>query len=462
MSGTAVPLCGIVVHVSQTTTFADYRTALTASGARGPVLASLAARLPIAMVGFSVLLYVQRVTGSFATAGVVAAGMLLGVAVGSVAQGRIIDRLGPTRPIMIVTAAFGIAIAALVTAIEADAPTALLVGLAAVAGLSQPMIASASRSLWSRLLPQGSARDAAYAYEAISMEVFFILGPGIAGLLMAAPWAGTGVVIGAAVMVVGSCAFALCPAVLAWRARGDSAPLPLLGALSSHGMRTVALAALGFGVVIGFVEVAVPATATAAGHNTTGGLLLSVWSLSSVIFGLLYSLRPWPRPMQLRLPVLLAAFGVLVGLLALPTALAPSSMLILAGAMIFAGSLITPQATAHSSAIELVAPRGTATEAFGWIITAVMIGVGLGQSISGYLVEAYGPPISFIAAAVSGMALAALVLARKATVATSARSLLGTEVVQLGAHAELGRSPQHRVDVGVDQFDDLARACVRP
>ncbi len=448
--------------MSHSATLSDYRTALTAPGARGPVLASLAARLPIAMVGFSVLLYVQRVTGSFATAGLVAAGNLLGVAVGSVVQGRIIDRLGPTRPILLVTGAFGVAIPTLLVAIEAGAATPALVVLAAAAGLTEPMIASASRSLWSRLLPVGSARDAAYAYEAISMEVFFILGPGIAGLLMAAPWAGTGVLIGSVIMTLGSCAFALCPAVRAWHARTDNAPLPLLGALSSPGMRTVALAALGFGVVIGFVEVAVPATATNAGYATIGGLLLSVWSLSSVAFGLLYSMRPWPRQMQVRLPVLLATFGVMVGLLALPATLAPSEMAILALAMVTAGALITPQATAHSSAIDMVAPHGTATEAFGWVITAIMLGVGFGQSISGYLVETFGPPLSFLAATVAGVLLAALVFARRATVAAPDGSLQRTEVIHLGAHAELGGTPQHRVDVGVDQLDDLARACVRP
>lgn len=450
--------------MSHSARLSDYRIALTAPGARGPVLASLAARLPIAMVGFSVLLYVHRVTSSFATAGLVAGGMLVGVAVGSVAQGRVIDRFGPTRPLLVVTVAFTVAVAALVPAIETHAATPILTLLAGAAGLTQPMVASASRSLWSTLLPAGPQREAAYAYEAISMEVFFILGPGIAALLMTAPWPGTGVVIGTVVMVLGTVAFAVSPSVLAWKARARNERLPLLGALTSPGMRTVALAALGFGVVIGFVEVATPAAATSAGHPVLGGLLLSVWSLSSVVVGMLYSLRPWPRAMRLRLPVLLGAFGLMVGLLSLPTWLAPSSMAFLACGMVVAGALITPQATAHSSVIEVAAPRGTATEAFGWVITAVMLGVAAGQSISGFLVEAFGPPASFLAAALSGVLLAAWVLARRSTLAAPAApatSLHRAEVIQLRPHAELGGRPEHRVDVGVDEFDDLARARVR-
>ena len=85
-----------------------------------------------------------------------------------------------------------------------------------------------------------------------------------------------------------------------------------------------------------------------------------------------------------------------------------------------AGIWITPQSTAHSQAIELVAPGGTATEAFGWVVTAVTLGLAAGQSISGYLVEHVGVPASFLASSVSGLAIAALVWVRRGTVTTYA------------------------------------------
>jgi hypothetical protein len=391
-------------------TLADYRRALTAPGSRRPVVASLLARLPVAMIGISALLYVQRETGSFAAAGLVSAGALAGVSLGSVVQGRLIDRFGPTRPLLVTTTLFVAAMIALVLAIEANVPTSALVLLSGGIGVTEPMVGSASRALWSRLLPEGQARNAAFSYEAISMEVFFILGPGFAGLLVAAPWAGTGMVVGAACMVVGSTMFALSPIVRAWGA-APSTGGSLLGALAGPGMRTLALAALGFGMVIGFVEVAVPAAATEAGRPAMGGLLLSAWSVSSVGFGVAYSLRPWPRPMAWRLPVLLAGFGALVALLALP-----STLWGLALAMLAAGALITPQSTTHSAAIELVAPKGTAAEAFGWVLTAVTLGLALGQSVSGYLVEHGGPALSFLTAGVAALVLAALVWLLRGTI----------------------------------------------
>ncbi len=362
------------------------------------------------MIGISALLYVQRETGSFAAAGLVSASSLAGVSVGAVFQGRLIDRFGPTRPLLTAAALFSVAMTSLAVAIEAHAPTLVLVALSAATGFSEPMVGSASRALWTKLLPEGPPRNAALSYEAISMEVFFILGPGIAGLLVTAPWAGTGMVAGAVAMVTGATMFALSPTVRAW-GPAPKAKTPLLGALASPGMRTLALAALGFGVVIGFVEVAVPAAATESGHPSLSGLLLSFWSLSSVAFGVAYSLHPWPRRLGLRLPVLLAGFGVFVALLALPSTLWALALL-----MLLAGAMITPQSTTHSAAIEIVAPRGTAAEAFGWILTAVTLGLAAGQSVSGYLVEHAGIAVAFLAAGATGVVLAAIVWLLRGTV----------------------------------------------
>ncbi|MBB5959014.1 MFS family permease [Saccharothrix tamanrassetensis] len=396
--------------MSQSARLSDYRTALTTPGMRGPVIASLLARLPIAMVGLSLLLYVQLETGSFARASLVSAVSLVGVAVGSIVQGRLMDRLGPTRPLIGAVSLFAVFVTLAVIAVETQAPLLVLVPVAFAVGFNEPMVGSASRALWARMLPPGSARLAGYAYEAISMEVFFILGPGLAGLLVAAPWAGTGVVIGAGSMIVGALWFALTPTVRG--VQPEQIHRSMLGALASPGMRTVALAALGFGVTIGFIEVAVPAAADNAGHVGLGGLLLSLWSVSSVLFGVLYAMRPFPKAMHLRLPVLLGGFALLSLLLAIPT-----TLIGLGAALLVVGTLITPQATSHSAAIEQVAPAGTATEAFGWVVTALTIGLALGQFLSGQLVEAYGTSSAFVAAAVAGLAIAALVWVFRRTVA---------------------------------------------
>lgn len=377
------------------------------------MLASALARLPVAMISLATLLYVQRMTGSFAVAGLVSAGLLAGSSLGMVAQGRLMDRVGPTRPLLVAAAVFSVATAGLITAVQTDGPLVLLVAVALLSGLVQPGTPAASRALWGRLVPAGPLRDAAYSYEAISLEVFFILGPALAAFLVATPWPGTGLVVAVIAMVVGTVGFALSRPVRTQKAAPEELSLGLLGALARKGMRTVALAALGCSLVVGSVEVGVPAVATAAGSQALGGVLLSAWSVTSVLAGIVYSMRPWPRPLHLRVPVLLAVFAVLVSAMALTGPL--DSLLVLVVVMLAAGALITPQLTANSLAVQVVAPVGTATEGFGWVVTASLLGLAAGQSLAGGAVEVLGPPGAFLAGGITGALVAGVLWLRRAT-----------------------------------------------
>jgi MFS family permease len=406
---------------SSTSSLADYRAALTAPGAAPPAVASAVARLPIAMIGLATLLYVQRAYGSFAVAGLVSAGLLIGVSCGSVVQGRIIDRIGPSRPLLAAAAAQAAAGATLIVAVESRAPVLTLVTCAIVVGLTMPAMPGASRALWTRLVPPGARRDAAFSYEAISLEVFFILGPSLAALLVVLPWPGTGTATALVGIVAGSVGFALTHAVRTHRPP-PSQPVGFLGALAVPGLRTIVLASLGFGLVIGTVEVGVPAVTAAAGSAALGGVLLSAWSVASVLAGVGYSLRPWPRPLHLRLPVLLLAFAICVGAMAVA---GPLPALVVA--MLLAGTTITPQVTAQSLGVEATAPAGTATEAFGWVVTAATLGLSSGQSAAGIVVDAFGPHAAFLVGGAGGAVVAGLLWLRRT-------SLLPAQIVQLSAH----------------------------
>ena len=136
--------------MSHSVSLADYRAALSTPRATAPVLTSLLGRLPIAMIGLALMLYVQRETGSFAAAGLVSAGELIGVACGSVVQSRIIDRIGPSRPMAVMSLVLALLVSAEIAAIELGAPVAVLTTLGFALGLSQPTVAPASRALWTR------------------------------------------------------------------------------------------------------------------------------------------------------------------------------------------------------------------------------------------------------------------------------------------------------------------------
>ena len=165
-----------------------------------------------------------------------------------------------------------------------------------------------------------------------------------------------------------------------------------------------------------------PAVTAAAGSAALGGVLLSAWSVTSVLAGVAYSLRPWPRPLHLRLPVLLLAFALCVGAMAVA---GPLPALVVA--MLLAGATITPQVTAHSLGVEATAPAGTATEAFGWVVTAATLGLSSGQSTPGSSWRRSGRTRRSWSAAWRARSVAGLLWLRRA-------SLLPAQVLQLSAH----------------------------
>src|SRR5215475_9829385 len=80
--------------------------------ARFLFIASLVARLPLAMLGIALLVDAQHLTGSFADAGVVAAVYGIALGVGAPILGRLIDRRGPTVVLLVSAAVSAVLLAA--------------------------------------------------------------------------------------------------------------------------------------------------------------------------------------------------------------------------------------------------------------------------------------------------------------------------------------------------------------
>ncbi len=237
---------------------AQYAEMMRLPGVPWFMATSAVARLPIAMASIAFLLYVQRMTGTFADSGLVSGSVLLGVACGTVVQGRLIDSVGMRRALAPVLVLFGVVAAANFWAVEMHAPVAMLAASAFLFGLTQPSVSPASRSVWATELPSGRVLEAALTYEAISLEVFFILGPALAGLLAALPWAGTGLLVTVLLLVGGTLTFLATPLVGRAGRRESRGELRRLerqetkrrsrALVRNPGLHTLVLIAAGFGV----------------------------------------------------------------------------------------------------------------------------------------------------------------------------------------------------------------------
>ena len=377
---------------------AIYGRILRVPGVAVLIAAATLTRLPFAINGLAVILFMRDATGSFATAGLVAGSLALGAGMGAPFAARLVDRRGAVwlLPLAIV---HGAAILALWGLGEIDAATVALVAAALVAGASFPPSGAVLRSRWPELLAgDPELVRGAYAFDSVTIEISFVSGPLITGALVALAEPQAAMALSSVLVVAGTLLF-LSRLPDARRALPASEHTAGLGPLRSPAIRLIALTSVPVGFCIGSVEVVIPAFSEEAGDAALAGVLLSVWSLASGIGGLIFGAR------QSRGELLdsFLLIGALFPLATLPmvAAGAPVTMALFVA---MSGAPIAPLIATRNELISQVAPQGTGTEAFTWLMTALIAGLSLGTAVAGAVVESNGWP----EAVMIGVAVAAI------------------------------------------------------
>ena len=293
------------------------------------MIASAVGSMPIGMFGLAILLLAQDATGSFAVAGRVVGAFGIGNALGAVAQGRLMDRLGQTRVLRTAAVAHALGLRRAGGGGARGRGTGWLYASAAAGGLALPQLPAAMRSLWSTLARDQEQRETAYAMVSIVFEIAVLTAPALTAAIVVGGLArGRGRGRAATFSAGGALAFSFTRASLAWR--GEPHDVGWLGPLAAPGMRTVMLVLGAFGTAVGVVQVLLPAFADERGSAETGGLYLALLSAGSLAGGLVYGARSWPGSPVRRLPVLLLALGGGFALLAAASAPAVLAVLLVA------------------------------------------------------------------------------------------------------------------------------------
>ncbi len=360
---------------------------------------SIVARLPLAMLSIGLLVHAQRLTGSFAAAGLVTAAYAVSFGVGGPWLGRLVDRRGQTS-VLLVAAACSAALLCAIALLPVGAHVAVIAALAVGTGLSMPPVGACVRTLLTD--------PKAFALEASAVELAWVFGPPLA--LGAGALTSTGAALAGAGLVqfVATAAFAAQSASRAWRPATVARPRG--GSLRTPAMRTLVGVLLAVGVLFGAVEIAVAAAAVSLRASAAAGPLLGVWGVGSLAGGMLAARRG----------AVARSSGCSAALTAghLALALAAGNVFALAAALFFAGAAIAPTYAAVYTMVDRAAPAGTITEAFAWLGTAVAVGAAAGAAVAGTIAEHAGPAAVFaLAAAAGGAALAATVM-RSSTLAT--------------------------------------------
>jgi MFS family permease len=382
-------------------------SALRASGAAAPFVASLVGRLPMGAVSLVFILRTNEITGSFALGGLATSAYALSLGVIAPAMGRLIDLKGQTRVLLGAGIVYAAALSAF-AALPPDASIAPILALAALTGASQPPLGPTVRSLWNQTLDDPQTRHVLFTGESAVLEAIYIAGPvlivaGIGGALSISAAALACGMFG----LLGTLIFATTAASRAWRPAPDRAGGPA-GALASPGVRTLLGTMTVVGAGVGMIEVAVPALCQEQGSPSATGFVLGLWGLGSLIGGVVAGRLAAAEDPGRRVILLLGALSAGTAPLVLASGI-PSL-----GALIFvAGIAIAPALAAVHSLAGQLARTGTTTEAYTWLGTGMGAGIAIGAALGGAVVENAGTGDAFLLAAASVALAAALAGARR-------------------------------------------------
>ncbi|MFO1313834.1 MAG: MFS transporter [Burkholderiales bacterium] len=388
--------------------YARYRAFLRAPGLVATFALTWVARTPIATVTLGMLLHVQAMTGSFAEAGATVGSYFLAMACVSPFVGRIVDRRGHAGVLAVTGTVCPLALFAILFAQPLALSMGAMMALAAVAGAFAPPIVVLTRSSLRQRFDDERDRSTAFALDTVLVELAFTLGPLALAALLAAAGATAAFGFACCLAVLAAPMFALSPAAR-YLVPAPDAPRHWLGPLTDSRLVALFLVIFLLTSTFGLLEVGYPAYGTAEGSTARGATLIAVNSVGSAIGGLVYGGVHLPMPATRQLAIVLAAMTVPLALQGSLPALPLLALLAFLG-----GLLIAPGITLVMTLVSRYAPSHYATEAFTWVASAIVAGIGAGSAAGGRLVETFGAAGPFVAAAVScGVAL--VVAARIAT-----------------------------------------------
>jgi MFS family permease len=381
------------------------------------LLPGFAARQPFAMLTISIVLLVQHTTGSYGTAGAVAAVSGVAMALFAPQSGRLADRVGQGAVLVPGVLVHATSAGGLVTLALAHAPLWTLFAAAVPTGASVPQVGPMVRARWATALSGSSSTAAlmptATAFESVTDEFTFVIGPVLATSLATGVHPAAGLVAEAALTVVGGLLFAarrstqppVRPRVRS-RAKGPAgAPRGRTWALAVPGVRALAVAFLGIGSVFGGMQVSLAAFAQEVGDPAVNGPLYGIFAAGNMLSGLAFGAATWKRTGPRRRLVL----GYTA--LTLVTALlwAPRSVPLLALLGLLAGLCVAPALISGYTLVESLVPATARTEAFTLLTGAVALGQAAAVTIAGRLADTHGPHAGFLVP-LAGTTLALTVL----------------------------------------------------
>ncbi|MEV0222667.1 MFS transporter [Streptomyces sp. NPDC050704] len=377
-----------------------YRALFAAPGSTGFTTAGLLGRMPLSMMGIGVVTMISQLTGRYGLAGALAATIALSAAVLGPQISRQVDRHGQRRVLRPATLVALTSAAGLLAAAHFDGPDWLLFVCSAGIGCV-PSIGAMTRSRWAFLYRGRPELHTAYALESVIDEVCFIFGP-IISIGLSTVW------FPEAGPLLAGCFLAAGVFWLTAQRATEPPPQPREhhtggSALRSAGLQVLVATFVATGAIFGAVDVVTVAFAEEQGHKGAASIVLAVYAAGSCVAGAAFGLLRFAGAPARRW---------LLGICAMAVSMIPlllvGNLPFLAVALFVAGLFIAPTMITTMALVELHVPRAKLTEGMTWVSTGLAVGVALGSSLSGWVIDTAGARAGYGVPAVAGTVAAAV------------------------------------------------------
>lgn len=377
----------------------SYADLFRTPGSKAFSAAGFVARMPIAQLGIAIVMLVSAKTGSYALAGQISAIAAIAAAAVMPQTARLVDRFGQARvvrPLILFGALAWLLLAASVTL---SWPIWTWFGFAALGGALGPSVGAMVRSRWIHALDNKALQQRAFSWESSVDEVVFVIGPPLATFLATGISPYAGIAVAAGLLLVGGWLFTAQRSTEPPPSDRNAARFPSRRFITPTFV-AICLVFAGCGIAFGAIDVIAVAFADEAGRKSAAGLILAAFAAGSLLAGLAFGVVTFKRSVGAQFVAAACVFGLLCPLLLLSTNLWLAGLLLLTG-----GFAIAPLLISGSMLIERIIPPVALTEALTWSTTSLVLGVTIGASSAGYVVDAYGARTGFwIPAAVAVLA----------------------------------------------------------
>lgn len=362
---------------------------------------------------------------SFVDAGIVSSTIALSMFAVSPGISRLIDRRGQTKAVALFTAIAMAGLTLLIAAVELHLPLYVCLAGAVLAG-TLPQATALVRTRWVFLLkrmedsPDRPSLKAVLSYEGIMDEIGFMVGPALSVALGATFFPTCGMLAGGVFCVAGT--------IMLIRSR-DTDPGPHLGSAEEPGekqtrkrgnagigansvflkngvVRLLVLLMFILGLFYGVFDTGLLGFAEDMGEPTVSSLVLILESTTSVIAGFVFGMIVFKRSPLWQLVLVTVAFGAAYSTLFLVNS---TATLIVFGAG--ASFSYAPVLIVFNEACERTSPIENLTEALTWLTTGSTLGLAIGPTLGGVIVDNMGPLSTFGVAAATAIAIPVLTIA---------------------------------------------------